>query len=71
MELLQRIDQHPIDVPIEIVYLIPDNFTLSSSEEIHLINFHELEEIELSSYSEAWKLFQKEILPVFSKKVAS
>ena len=71
MELLQRIDQYPIDLPIEIVYLIPDNFTLSSSEEIHLITFQELGEIELSSYFDAWKLFQKEILPVFSKKVVS
>lgn len=66
MELFRRIDQYPIDAPIEVVYLLPDKRSLPSSEGIHLISFQELEKITIPDYSEAWKIFQKEILPVFA-----
>ena len=64
-KLFQRIDSYPTDVPIEIVYLIPENRSLPSSEGIHLITFQDLKEITIPDYSEAWDLFKAEILPLF------
>ena len=65
-ELFHRIDQYPVDAPIEIVYLIPNQRRLPASEGIHLITFQELEKITVSDYSEAWNLFKETILPLFA-----
>ncbi len=64
-ELLRRIDRHPVDAPIEIVYLLPGKPPAGETENVHLIGFHDLDGVELFTYSDAWKLFKQEILPLF------
>ena len=64
-ELLRRIDRYPVDTPIEIVYLLPGKPPARETEKVHLIGFQDLEGVELSAYSDAWKLFKQEILPLF------
>jgi len=65
-ELFRRLDQNPVDAPIEIVYLVPGNRSLPQQEGVRLITFPELEKITIPDYSEAWNLFKETIVPLFS-----
>lgn len=63
--LFKKIDHHPLNAPIEIVYLLPDASKLLNSEGVHRLTFGDLESLTLCRYPEAWNLFQKEFLPLF------